>query len=79
MIGHMDTVFISIQTGPSMKVIGSKTNNMDGGKKPGRMVLFTKESTKKERKRVRENSFGVMEQHMKEISVITTFMVLFFK
>ncbi len=56
-----------------MKGNGSMTNKMDKVKKSGLMVLSTMVVTCKEKSMAKGNSFGQMDQFMKENSKITIF------
>lgn len=73
MIKLMVMEFILTLTEPNMLVIGKKTNRTDMELRHGQMVQSTQVLMLMERSMVKENSFGLMAQDMKENLTIITF------
>ena len=74
MIKLTDLEFIIIQMARDTKDGGLKINNMEMEKKFGQTMLVTKVSTKMVRNMGTASSFGLMDQPIPEISLITIFM-----
>lgn len=68
--------FITTQMEPNMKENGSRINNMGEELKLGLMVQSIKAPTRRGRKKVKENLFGVIRLHMRETLATITSMVI---
>ena len=66
----MDMVYTPTSMDANIKVIGRMICNMAKVKKSGQMVLNMKVDTMKVRNMAKENTYGLMADHMKAISKI---------
>jgi len=78
MIKLTASAFTTTQTALSTKVGGSKTNNMEKGKKYGPTTPAMKDSTRMARNMDMANSFGLTDPPTLGISLIITFMAQVF-